>query len=67
MTAFRYKGFNILAWPYQLHHSKRWTVEQLKGKPWAWSEVVNALQGVFMRQGRMAGIVILCLGTFVLL
>ena len=113
VTAFRYKGYRILARPYQLHQSKRWTVdleirrsgralpvaisaryrseqeaedrcavlgmqiidgkvpgwsvEQLRGEPWVWSDVVNALPGVLMRQGRIAGIVILCLGAFVLL
>lgn len=27
MTTIRYKGFNILALPYQLHDSQRWTVD----------------------------------------
>jgi len=27
MTTVKYKGFAILAQPYQLHESKRWTVE----------------------------------------
>ena len=27
MTSIRYKGFDILPRPYQLHASKRWTVD----------------------------------------
>jgi hypothetical protein len=27
MTSISYKGFNILSMPYQLHESKRWTVD----------------------------------------
>ena len=27
MTAIKYKGFSILAWPYQLHRTTRWTVD----------------------------------------
>jgi hypothetical protein len=112
MTASKYKGFKILAQPYQLHETKRWTadfeirrngrrqpfgldewyptggggvpcaglgrriidgrvpgwsVEHLRGETRGWSALLHESTGESMRQSLIAGIVLVCLGLFVLL
>jgi len=113
VTASKYKGFKILARPYQLHESKRWTadfeirrngrrqpfglderylteeeaearcsglgrriidgrvpgwsVEHLRGETRGWSALLHESTGESMRQSLIAGIVLVCLGLFVLL